>query len=389
MESNLNVEVVTDQSQLGSLEPWWKEAASNPETHPDYIKNLLTFRDSVISPYIVVVRRGQSIETMLIARLEDDCIESKIGNYAIFRKKARLINIAYRGLIGTQDDQSILAILRKIDEDLEIGVADFAVFTQLREESISAKALNEMSDASLRIANLGPSVHHLFKIPDTPENVLGRRSGSHRKKSSYYRRKAEREIANMEIVEAGTAEQLDQYLPEMDALAEMTYQRAIGAGFRLNAESRGLIDIGLKHRWIRVWLLNGDDGLRAFAMGLNYAGTFNYFTPAYDPNYSRFGLGSILLIHILEQLSKDQSIEYFDFGFGDADYKKGFSTTHWIERTRIRCARRISPTISLQCLKMVMIMDSTTRKFLEETGLKTRVRRMLRGFDRWRNSQSQ
>jgi ribosomal protein S18 acetylase RimI-like enzyme len=49
----------------------------------------------------------------------------------------------------------------------------------------------------------------------------------------------------------------------------------------------------------------------------------------YDPEYRKLGPGTLLTYYILEDLFKDMNYEFFDFGVGDYEFKKLFSTVNY------------------------------------------------------------
>src|SRR5262249_11477905 len=78
--------------------------------------------------------------------------------------------------------------------------------------------------------------------------------------------------------------------------------------------------------WLRSYLLLSGDHCIAFVIGMQSAGVFRYEFPGYDPAGAPYGPGKVLLCHILEVLHAHRRPEWFDFGTGDAEYKRVFGT---------------------------------------------------------------
>jgi CelD/BcsL family acetyltransferase involved in cellulose biosynthesis len=57
---------------------------------------------------------------------------------------------------------------------------------------------------------------------------------------------------------------------------------------------------------------------------------FSIYT-GYAPEYRNDHPGTFLLMNIIEEMSYDEKIKFFDFGFGDTRYKKNFSNRCWEE----------------------------------------------------------
>lgn len=90
----------------------------------------------------------------------------------------------------------------------------------------------------------------------------------------------------------------------------------------LEALTRRAGDTGM----LRYTTLTLDGVLVAAHYGFHYDGTFTFYKPAYDPEYSKVTPGDVILKRLLEQ-ARDESAKLFDFTIGEEAYKLGFATS--------------------------------------------------------------
>jgi CelD/BcsL family acetyltransferase involved in cellulose biosynthesis len=73
-----------------------------------------------------------------------------------------------------------------------------------------------------------------------------------------------------------------------------------------------------------VSTLYADDELIAVHLGLRHRSTFHYWFPAYDPEWSRYSPGSVLLLAMCEAMAS-QGVRTIDLGKGQEGYKVRFA----------------------------------------------------------------
>jgi hypothetical protein len=99
----------------------------------------------------------------------------------------------------------------------------------------------------------------------------------------------------------------------------------------------------------------------------------------FDPKWSRLELGTVLFVRVLEDICTDPDIEFVDFGFGDADYKRSYGNKQWQEGSVYIFAARPYPIFINMVRTFTMSIDASMKYILNKTGLVGWVKR------RWRN----
>ena len=84
--------------------------------------------------------------------------------------------------------------------------------------------------------------------------------------------------------------------------------------------------------WLRFTCVNWQDRYVAFHFGFNYNGNFFWYKPTFEIALAKHSPGEVLLRQLLLQAQCEQA-HTFDFGLGDEEFKKRFSTNTQLVRT--------------------------------------------------------
>ncbi len=155
---------------------------------------------------------------------------------------------------------------------------------------------------------------------------------------------------------------------------ELTYQKGLGAAFSDTPERRRLTSLSLERGWFRVWVLYDEETPIAFWQGSVYRRIYHSGTTGYDPTYSRDRVGIYLLTRAIADLCADPEVDFLDFGFGDADYKRYFSDEAWNESDLVVFAARARPVAINATRTAVMASAYGLRRGLEHFGLADRIK---------------
>lgn len=116
----------------------------------------------------------------------------------------------------------------------------------------------------------------------------------------------------------------------------------------------------------------------AFWTGWTYRRIFCSSATGYDPAYAEHGIGTYLLIRMVEDFCRDDSVDVVDFGPGDASYKEQFGNDAWLERDVYIFPRTARGVVRSVARTGIGTAERGAKKLLEQTGFATRVRRKLR-----------
>ncbi|MGH7822296.1 MAG: GNAT family N-acetyltransferase, partial [Candidatus Binatia bacterium] len=172
-----------------------------------------------------------------------------------------------------------------------------------------------------------------ISLPESPEAELPLSPHTRKHLRYYSNRLARKYGAQLRIETFTDVSDLERLMRDAEAVAATTYQRRLGVGFAADARTRERIRYEMTHGWFRSWVLYVGGAPRAFWIGLRYGDTYHSGETGYDPNFRSDRLGEFLLSVALEALRREPGLRRFDFGFGDADYKRRYSSDHLEEAT--------------------------------------------------------
>ncbi len=116
----------------------------------------------------------------------------------------------------------------------------------------------------------------------------------------------------------------------------------------------------------------------SFCIGTQLNGLFSYEEVGYDREFSSRSPGQVLVLRMIEDLFDYQTPKVFDFGGGDAEYKRQFSNQHsrsghiWLLRPGVRSK------LIVGYLSSRRILSQSLRAVLAGTGLLDRARQLSR-----------
>jgi CelD/BcsL family acetyltransferase involved in cellulose biosynthesis len=88
-----------------------------------------------------------------------------------------------------------------------------------------------------------------------------------------------------------------------------------------------LLDVSKRfaeRKWLNLSLLTADDEPVSAALSFEYNNTLYYYHTGYDPAYSKFGVGNLLIMHLIEE-SIQKGMAKFDFLAGAESYKRSWT----------------------------------------------------------------
>jgi CelD/BcsL family acetyltransferase involved in cellulose biosynthesis len=262
---------------------------------------------------------------------------------------------------------------------LAAGAADLVTVPPLALGSEPFRALDALGGPLERQAFIEPWSRRRLVLPGSFAEFVASRSPNTRWR---IRREAKRlsetfgERLSVEIIRG--PEGLERFVGAADRVARLTYQHALGAGFADTPEQRALAEVGLRHGWVRGYLLFLDGEPVAYWYCSTYAGTLLIRTTGFDHAHAEHRLGIHLLMRVIEDACADPSLELLDFGPGDAPYKQQFSSEAELERNLVVYA----PTLRgrrLNALRSLILGSARLlRRSLDAAKLTERLR------SRWR-----
>lgn len=154
--------------------------------------------------------------------------------------------------------------------------------------------------------------------------------------------------------------------------------RAIGLRVGNSAFEQSAYRLASAEGRFRSYVLVKDGQPISFAIGTTATGRFLLEEIGYDPAFAEWSPGMTLLCHMLDDFYVDRPPTLFDFGGGDAAYKRTLANRETQSATLWLIAPGLRRQSAMRLFEWVRAARKQTRRFLGEGGLRARLRRMFR-----------
>lgn len=203
------------------------------------------------------------------------------------------------------------------------------------------------------------------------------------KTRSNLRRKEKRlaeEVGSLQLVKVQAKPQVDEFLDHALEIASQTYQAALAdVGVSDTQEYRTFLHIMAQEGMLRGYLLMAGSTPIAYVLGDVCFKTFTLWATSFVPQYSQRSPGIVMMCKVQEDLAKE-GIVMFDFGWGDAEYKRVLSSEKQDEADIRIYAHRLKPTLAYWMDRSLSNLQRQLKAMLQSTGLFHRAREYWRAW---------
>jgi len=345
----------------------------------DYHLMLVERRPEALRPHVLLLEGDGAPSTLVVGRVEDIRLPVKLGYKTLSRPRVRALTVSHGGVLGRGDEEAAAAVLAEIVAALRRGEADVARLRNLKLGSPLHRAARSSPGLLSRDLLATPAQHWRARLEGSYEDYLGRRSAKTRANLRRYGRKFEAAFPDaIELRTFRDPAELDRLLDDTRAVYGGTYQHALGVGFSDSGIEREVTTLALARGWFRGFVLYVNGAPCAFWHGIRYGRVFSTGPTGYDPAFGTHRPGTYVLGRMVEELSREDGLEWIDFGFGDAEYKQHFGDESWLEEDVLVWARR-PRAIRLNVTRTALLAaDRSARSLLRRRRLLTRARRLWR-----------
>jgi hypothetical protein len=286
------------------------------------------------------------------------------------------VRIGYRRLYAPT-----LRILRAVDVVGDAAGLARAALREVDVVTVPALPVESTEYRALEPLNGEPLTptweRRLLVLPESFDAFLASRTRKIRSGVRYDAKKLEEALeARVEIAHHWSPELVER----LDAIAQATYQRQLGAGF--SRERGEILRVAFEHGWARVYVLYDGELPVAFWWCAIHHDVIRLNTTGYLPQYARHRPGIYLLMRVIEDAIADPRLRVLDFGPGRSDYKRHFSNESYLERNlvlyastfraqRVRVARTAAAAVTLGARR---VLDATGGTQRVQTAWRRRLR---------------
>jgi hypothetical protein len=375
-----SVRIFRNAEEIETLRPFWTQWQVHPNSDLDHFLLICQNRSSAVSPYIIVVYRGERPVAMLVSRLEDGEVAPAIGYFRPFRLPVKRLAVVYHGVLGELNEEIGGVLLQGLKGASKLHGADVVELFHLPKKSPLLRAALSKIPWIWRDGSPAWSIHWELTLPKRPASLLQAISSKHR---AWLRRKMrELEKAYPDSVNYRTyspGESIPQLCEKLEEVARLTYQRSLSAGFIDDPEHRARLELFSRSGGLRAWILSVDGSPKAYALGVAYGDTFHFWMTGYDQAFRKFEAGTLIFLHRVDALIEEGVVK-FDFGLGDAAYKQRFGDRSWEEGSLRLYSRSLKGLVARTSVGMVESAATVGRKIAGRLGVVTKLKTAWR---RW------
>lgn len=373
-------EVITVRTleQVENIRPIWKSLQAkerSPAINADVDRYLSVIKASGgdVQPHIMVFRQNGEPVAMIIGRVEKHQLKLKLGYKTLLKPTLRCLTVVYGGIIGQPANEVSALLIRELMNTLNHDEVDMVQFNHLRTDSPVYQLARKMPGVLSRGYFPKIETHWSMSVPEDIDLFYQSRSTRHRANLRRYIRKLEKEYeGRVKMVTYSKEGEVECAVDVAAKVSSKTYQHGMGCGFVNDSRSRTLLKTAAKWGWFRAYVLVVDEEPCAFQLMLRYGRVCYLDQIGFDPRWKKYCVGTVLFLYVLKTLCADSQVDYIDFYFGDAEYKRHYGTEHWLEASAYIFAPRLYPIF-------VNVFGSSTRAM--SLGLEYFVNKM--GFVRW------
>jgi CelD/BcsL family acetyltransferase involved in cellulose biosynthesis len=281
-----------------------------------------------------------------------------------------------RFLQAKEDTAQLERLLGQVLVEVARRELDFLVIEDLERGIPLERACQDKARSGWHIFVPGGVQARLrIELPQTADEYWKKFSGKTR---STFRRKLKK-FGDNRLVKITKPEEVAGFLEHAEAISRQTWQtRHLGLRVRNSMEERIRFEAAARIGLLRsyLWFVNGEPV--AFLVGNQAHGIFNYEEVGYATSFAKNSPGQMMLLQVLDELFTVDRPHLFDFGGGDAPYKRMFgnqereSATMWVLPPGLR------RTLLLGYLRAYSAIKSEARRVIADSPLATKLRQRVR-----------
>ena len=321
--------IAKTKEEVESLRNVWSSWRVHPNADIDFYLLVLRSNREIIQPHVIVLYRDEVPEAMLVGRVVDSKIETRLGYATLFRRSARTLVFVHGGQAGVLSSKNCEMLVASVIRSLSEGEADLAEFRFVRTDTELYSAVSGLPGLLMRDHFPSLQSHWSLKLPPNAVDIYSKMSTKSRKNLKWQAKKLKEQFGgSLEISLFSRKQDLDQMFADIETVAKKTYHRALGFGFEDTPEMRQRMLLEAEKGWLRAYVLYLAGKPSAFWVGSVCDGKFHSCFLGYDDEHARFSPGIFLITRVLEGLCSE-GLEEVDFGLGDAEYKQRFGNQCW------------------------------------------------------------
>lgn len=195
------------------------------------------------------------------------------------------------------------------------------------------------------------------------------------------KRFAEQNGGQLDVRLYKTPEEMEEFYALAGEISRRTYQhRLLNVGLSSDEQHIARAKEMARQDKRRDYVLALGGRPVAFAQCTVHGDCLAYEVIGYDPEFSSWSPGNVLLMRILQDIFEEGQVRVFDFGPGEGQYKAMFSTHHAVVADVFFFRRRLRSVVFSSSHYVLDRVSAAAGRLLARLGLKERIRKWFRRF---------
>ena len=380
MAGSGTVVVARAPNEVEAIRSSW-ESFDLPTVHHDldfFLAKLRT-RPTIVRPHVLLLEDRGRPAALAIGRLEDGTLACNLGYRTVYRPTVRLLVMRPGFLLQSDPEGSSRTLVAELLASLASAEADAVSFYGLGDDSHLHRAVTQLPSSLCRSRFVTHEPHWRLELPESLDAFLASRSRHARGElRAVDHRLARKYGSRMSMRLFDSINEVDRLFADLDRVAATTYQRALDVAFADTQEHRETIALALRCGWFRAYVLYLDGEPIAYRSGFLYRGTFSGSETGFDPAFASDRVGTYLLVRLIDDLCRNHAAQVIDFGCGQGEQKRRFSTSGPEEVHPLVFAPTFTGLRVNLARTAIAAADELGQRALERTGLAVAVKK------RWR-----
>jgi hypothetical protein len=175
----ITVTIARTIEEIERIRRTWKRLLPFPLADLDYFLSVVSFRQEVVRPHVIILRRNGKPETILAGRIEDVQLEYRISYKAIFRPRVRSLTIVKGGMLGNTSYANCATLTSELIKSLRQKEADIISFTEIQTDSNIYQIARTVPGFLFRDHFPDVDIWYKMTLPDSINDLL---KGKNRKR---------------------------------------------------------------------------------------------------------------------------------------------------------------------------------------------------------------
>jgi hypothetical protein len=303
---------------------------------------------------------------LLIGSLDYRSAQYTVSGVELQSLKMQSIGIPESGILCDQQPETVRAIAQYLQR-LTQFVEHIELTNFLTTQPLFVPLLQAIQTTGLY--TLEPKVHWRAQLLD-PQT--GDRLQHLSSKRSYNIRSSEKKLAKIDtvaLIKLQTEAEIDRFLDQALVIANQTYQSALsGVGVSPHPSFRAYLQELAQQEKIRGYLLQVGETAIAYALGDVCQQQFNFWATSFLPNYRPYSPGLVLIQKVHDDLAAE-GVQIFDFGWGEAEYKKALGSECRQEADIRIYAKRWKPLLAYAQDRFLLSLVRSLKSKLKSQGM--------------------